>query len=67
MIKKLREIFVTFGIPEELASDGGPEYTAPETENFMKLWGIFHRLSSVANPHSNCRAKVGAENSTKDD
>ena len=25
LVKKLREIFVTFGIPEEFASDGGPE------------------------------------------
>ena len=61
LIKKLREIFVTFGIPVELASDGGPGFVASETQNFLKSWGISHRLSSVAYPHSNCRAEVGVK------
>ena len=31
LISSLRGVFSTFGIPEELASDGGPEFTAAET------------------------------------
>ena len=61
LVKKLRELFVTFGIPEQLASDGGPELTADETTNFLKDWGVQWRLSSVAYPHSNCRAEVGVK------
>eukprot|EP00057_Strongylocentrotus_purpuratus_P017665 XP_011672139.1 PREDICTED: uncharacterized protein LOC105442062 [Strongylocentrotus purpuratus] len=57
----LRRIFVTFGIPDELASDGGPEFTAAATRRFLQDWGIHHRLSSVAYPHSNCRAEVGVK------
>ena len=61
LIKKLREIFVTFGIPEELASDGGPEFSAADTVAFLKDWGVRWRLSSVAYPHSNCRAELGVK------
>ena len=28
LIKANRELFATFGVPEELSSDGGPEYIA---------------------------------------
>ena len=32
LIKCLRENFVTFGITDELSSDGGPEFTTEETQ-----------------------------------
>jgi len=58
LISCLRNIFVTFGIPDELASDGGPEFTATSTRVFIQ---DHHRLSSVAFPHSNCRAEIGVK------
>ena len=38
LIKCLREEFVTYGIPEELSSDGGPQFIAAETQAFLKAW-----------------------------
>ena len=61
LIACLRRVFVTFGIPEELASDGGPEFTSAATRQFLSNWGVHHRLSSVAFPHSNCRAEIGVK------
>ena len=61
LVKSLREEFITYGITEELASDAGPEFVATETQEFQKSWGVRHRLSSVAYPHSNCRAEIGVK------
>jgi hypothetical protein len=61
LVTRLRSMFVTFGIPAEISTDGGPEFTATETQTFFKNWGVSHRLSSVAYPHSNCRAEVGVK------
>ena len=61
LVTCLRRTFVTFGIPDELASDGGPEFTSSTTRRFLRDWGVHHRLSSVAFPHSNCRAEIGVK------
>ena len=61
LVKRLRESFVTFGVPEELTSDGGPQFTAGKTQQFLKSWGVQHRLTSVANPHANCRAEIAVK------
>ena len=61
LIAALRRVFVTFGIAEELSSDGGPEFMAGATETFLRNWGVQHRVSSVAHPHSNCRAELGVK------
>ena len=61
LITSLRRAFVTYGIPDECSSDGGPEFTASSTSTFLKDWGVHHRLSSVAYPHSNTRAELGVK------
>ncbi|CAG2221008.1 unnamed protein product [Mytilus edulis] len=61
LITCLRRTFVTFEIPDELASDGGPEFNSSATRHFLRDWGLYHRLSSVSFPHSNCRTEVGVK------
>ena len=61
MSKRLREVFVTFGVPEELTSDGGPQFTAGKTQEFLKSWGVYHRHNLVENPHANCRAQIAVK------
>ena len=61
LVRHLRSFFGTFGVPEELASDGGPEFTSKHTEDFLRLWGVRHRISSVSFPQSNGRAEVAVK------
>ena len=36
LVSIFREIFSSFGVPEELSSDGGPQFIANEFEAFLK-------------------------------
>ena len=65
LCKSLRRMMVTFGVPTEIASDGGPEFTAAETTAFFKRWGIHHRLSSVSLPSSNGRAELAVKSAKR--
>jgi hypothetical protein len=39
----------------------GPNLTAKVVEDMMEDYGILHRISSVANPHTNARAELGVK------
>ncbi|KAK5928265.1 hypothetical protein CgunFtcFv8_013340 [Champsocephalus gunnari] len=58
LVQHLRSFFATFGVPEELSSDGGPEFKAIHTEDFLRLWHVKHCVSSVSFPQSNGWAEV---------
>ena len=57
LISSLREFFTTYGVPEQLASDGGSNYTAEQTRIFLETWGVKHRISSAYKPQSGVRGK----------
>ena len=61
MIKACRELFATFGVPEELSTDYGPQYKAHDLASFFKKWGVTHRTSSAHFPQSNGRAEVAVK------
>ena len=58
LCEALRRVFATFGVPDNLSSDGGPEFSAIETKDLLERWGVNHTLSSAYFPQSNGRAEV---------
>ncbi|MBY0580465.1 MAG: DDE-type integrase/transposase/recombinase, partial [Rickettsiales bacterium] len=64
LVMCLRKLFTTFGVPEEISTDGGPQFTSGETKEFLQQWGITHRISSAHHPQSNGRAELAVK-STK--
>ena len=61
LTQSLRDTFSTFGIPDTLTSDGGPEFASHATRAFLKTWGVHHRISPAYHPHANCRAEVAVK------
>ena len=61
LIGALRSLFATFGVPEEISSDGGKEFVVAETKAFFSKWNIKHRLSSAYFPQFNSRAEVAVK------
>ena len=61
LVQTLRETFSTFGIPDTLTSDGGPEFSSHTTRRFLVDWGVHHRTASAYHPHANCRAEVAVK------
>ena len=61
VINNLRRWFTTFGVPMELASDGGPPFDSITYTTFLKNWGIVKRQSSAYFPRSNGRAELGVK------
>ena len=43
LVRLLRKLCETFGVPEELSSDRGLTYVSQRTRQFLYTWGISHR------------------------
>ena len=61
LIRTCRNLFAQFGIPEEIASDGGGPFSSYEWSQFLKQWAIFWRKSSANFPQSNGRAELAVK------
>ena len=53
MIELLRTVFARNGLPEQIVSDNGPQFTSSKFENFMKENGITHFRSAPYHPATN--------------
>ena len=56
-IRELRRIFASYGLPEQLVSDNGPQFTSQEFAMFMRNNGIKHIHSAPYHPSTNGAAE----------
>ena len=56
-IIKLRKLFAAHGLPKQLVSDNGPQFTADEFSTFCKMNGDKHIRCSPYHPSSNGQAE----------
>ena len=52
-IQALRNLFASYGLPRQLVSDNGPQFSSSEFAIFLRRNGIKHILSSPYHPSSN--------------
>lgn len=53
IIEFLTTLFCRYGLPEQLVSDNGPQFKSAQFEDFLRVHGIQHNLTSVYHPQSN--------------
>jgi hypothetical protein len=47
------EIFTRFGVPRELVSDRGAQFTGHEMNNLCKTWGVMQKFTTSYHPQAN--------------
>ena len=66
VISACRSVFTQNGVSEEVWTDGGPQLgSSTEFKDFLKNWGVKHRLSSVDYPQSNGRAELAVKSAKR--
>lgn len=56
-IEVLRSVFASYGLPEEVVSDNGPQFTSSEFKEFLRSNGIKQTLVPAYHPASNGAAE----------
>lgn len=57
VIKELKKVMATFGIPDTLVTDNGPQFSSAEFSVFARTWEFDHVTSSPTYPQSNGKAE----------
>ena len=52
-IDELRKLFSSYGLPEQIVTDNGPQFVSEEFATFAKLNGIKHIKSAPYHPPTN--------------
>ena len=53
IIMHMKSAFARHGIPYEVRSDNGPQYTSRDFKDFARKWSFKHTSSSPYNPQGN--------------
>ena len=61
VIGSMKNIFARWGIAQEMISDGGPQFTSSEFDEFADNYGFVHLTSSPHSPHSNGAAEKAVD------
>ena len=65
VIKKLKGHFARYGIPDEVISDNGSQFTAEEFRVFAQAYGFKHTSTSPHHPQSNGKAESAVKQAKK--
>ena len=57
LIETLKKHFARFGIPKQIVTDPGPQFTSQEFKNFLKKWGIEYVEASPFHHSANGKAE----------
>ncbi|XP_043232767.1 uncharacterized protein LOC122387025 [Amphibalanus amphitrite] len=57
LVCSLRQMSAATGVPTTLRTDGGPQFTARLTREFLRRWGVEHQISTPHYPQSNGHAE----------
>jgi transposase InsO family protein len=57
VVEFIREIMYKFGIPNNIITDNGTQFTAKEFKDFCAYLGIKINYTSVSHPQSNCQVE----------
>ena len=52
-VRRLREVFAQHGLPDQIVSDNGPQFTSDEFRRFTEANGITHTFSAPYHPATN--------------
>ena len=61
VITHTKSIFVRHGIPSEVISDNGPQYSSKELKQFANQWEFTHIMVSPMNPQTNVLVKKAVQ------
>ena len=61
IIDVIRKTFTATVVPTVLYTDGGPQYSANITREFLQQWGVRHIMSSPHYPQSNSHAEASVK------
>ena len=58
MIRFLKKVFIIFGVPRAVISDGGSHFYNKQFELLLKRYGVHHRVATPYHPQTSGQVEV---------